>query len=112
MNRINSSTYASRLPQPTKDLYRIGDINDGGYLVSNSSKLRSRSLLSFRRSFHIKFENDFVNFDSNPKIAHNFNFSTMLFLLKKFFGHTKLPSLCKFSPSDRLLFFSVRGGVC
>ena len=71
MNVINLSSYKSLCPQPPKDLCRIGGSNDGGYVISKSSVLASQHILSF-----INFESDFVNFDSNLRIAHMYDAST------------------------------------
>lgn len=86
MNIINLSSYKSLRPQPPKDLCRIGGSNDGGYVISKSSVLASRHILSFGISYDINFESNFVNFDSNLRIAHMYDASTKPYSLEKIFS--------------------------
>lgn len=86
MNIINLSFYKSLRPQPPKDLCRIGGGNDGGYVISKSSVLASRHILSFGISYDINFESNFVNFDSNLRIADMYDASTKHYSLENIFS--------------------------
>jgi hypothetical protein len=86
MTIIHLSSFPSLRPKPPNDLLRIGGSHDGGYLISKSAVSKSRYLLSFGLSYDIEFENDFVNFDSNPRIGYMYDASTKPYSPEKIFS--------------------------
>jgi hypothetical protein len=65
-------------------LERIGNNNDGGYLVNSKSILKSRSLISFGIGNDWSFEKNFQKINSETKIYCYDNYICFTILLREF----------------------------
>ena len=70
-------------PEKEYDLTRLGQDNDGGYLVEKKSIENSKSLITLGLGYDWSFEKDYYNFTKNPIFCydHTVNYSSVKKLL-------------------------------
>lgn len=91
------------LPKSQFDLIRLGEDNDGGYLICKNSYEESKFLIGLGInddwSFEKNFQKDFIGFDDQLSIK---------FLTKKFFMNVIMLRLNKITPSFIKIFYFIR----
>ena len=75
-------------PENEYDLIRLGQDNDGGYLVEKKSINNSKSLITLGLGFDWTFEKDYYDMNINPIYCydHSVNYSTIKKRCRKFIG--------------------------
>ena len=73
-------------PEKEYDLTRLGQDNDGGYLVEKKSIENSKSLITLGLGYDWSFEKDYYNFTKNPIFCydHTVNYSSVKRLCRKY----------------------------
>ena len=75
MNKKLPNKYNFLLPYRTKDLVRLGDKSDGGYVIDNSVLKDCKYLISFGMGENYSFEEDFLKINNNNIYVYDYSVS-------------------------------------